>query len=498
MSQKLSKKKRRKATSSTSTILTFLLGFIIGFQWNAFIFVHRHLSAADIQNELQSCQQKLVNLKHKIKHINERDEKRDVTSHSSSTNSSSNTGVLKVDAKEFQDTFQMGFPSIHKEELQKEGKDILILPNLQSNSTFDNISLVNMEKITSTCNNIVSIHIKEMYKGTQPDRLPCIALIPSSSGSQHLTRWKRNEDIHTFTRVGMKGRFMKSPNEKVMMQHEQNMLNLLSSLENVQRELRTVLQTLKTEKGVIVLCINKGYIPLFRNFICAAKKIQMDLSSLLIFATDEASHTIAKQLGIVSFYSKTLFDNVPSAHAQHLGDETFALVTLAGAFSVYLVNSIGYNVLFMDADIVLFKNPLQYFHQPFLQKYDVMCMDDGNDNWEYQPYRCNQGFYYIRYNERTRHFLSLYIYNSHLVMSSGIDQIVFSLLINEHVAFHGLNVKTLDWHEFPGGREYRKEKGFIQEIVSGERQPWTLHMHWTANRDDKIRFFQEYIDLLNT
>ena len=61
-------------------------------------------------------------------------------------------------------------------------------------------------------------------------------------------------------------------------------------------------------------------------------------------------------------------------------------------------------------------------------------MDDGNDNWEYQPYRCNQGFYYVRYNERTRHFLSVYIYNSHLVMSSGIDQIVFSLLINEHVA----------------------------------------------------------------
>ena len=87
--------------------------------------------------------------------------------------------------------------------------------------------------------------------------------------------------------------------------------------------------------------------------------------------------------------------------------------------------------------------------------------------------------------------MSSYIFNGDLVATSGIDQIVMSLLLNEHSAFHGLRVKTLDWKDFPGGREFRTNKKYMKELSDGTRSPWIFHMHWTANLDDKIKFFRQ-------
>ena len=51
---------------------------------------------------------------------------------------------------------------------------------------------------------------------------------------------------------------------------------------------------------------------------------------------------------------------------------------------------LGYNVLFQDADIVWYKNPLDYFENENSQ-IDVFFQDDGSRSLFYSPYSANTG-----------------------------------------------------------------------------------------------------------
>jgi hypothetical protein len=66
-----------------------------------------------------------------------------------------------------------------------------------------------------------------------------------------------------------------------------------------------------------------------------------------------------------------------------------------------------------------------------------------------------------------------------------------NVLISDHVARFGLNVKILDWMDFPGGRQYRQDEPFKDEILKGHRTPWILHMHYTKNIQEKIELLKE-------
>ena len=80
---------------------------------------------------------------------------------------------------------------------------------------------------------------------------------------------------------------------------------------------------------------------------------------------------------------------------------------------VYLVNRCGRDVLFMDADVVWHKDPL-----PLLARIpgDTLWMDDVARSNRYVPFSANTGFYLVRHNLRTAHFLFAMLTNFDLVI----------------------------------------------------------------------------------
>jgi hypothetical protein len=187
-----------------------------------------------------------------------------------------------------------------------------------------------------------------------------------------------------------------------------------------------------------------------------------------------------------------MFGSIPKSHAQEYGDEIFQQLMFIKAISVQLVNWLGYNVLFQDVDIAWFKNPLELLptmHPDF----DVLFQDDGARSIRYAPYCANSGFYFVRFNQKTRHLLTRMLYAGDTIVTSGSHQQALNALIAEHASLYGLRVKILPGHEFPGGAQFHRDKEFMHKLLlSNTFEPCIMfHMSWTNNKDHKIHFMQQ-------
>lgn len=167
---------------------------------------------------------------------------------------------------------------------------------------------------------------------------------------------------------------------------------------------------------------------------------------------------------------------------------------MAKVICVQLVSMLGYDFLFQDVDIVWFKHPMEYFQSKDLAKYDVFFQDDGGHSVRYAPYSANSGFYYVRHNKRTRHFLTALLMAGDLVLKTDSHQQALIATLNEHVSLYGLKVKVLarTEEEFPGGYQFhQKSKDYMTKFFKGEHKPYIFHMSWTMNKDNKVLFFEQ-------
>jgi len=169
---------------------------------------------------------------------------------------------------------------------------------------------------------------------------------------------------------------------------------------------------------------------------------------------------------------------------------------MAKVICVQLVSMLGYDFLFQDVDIVWFKNPLEYFTDPNnpAHQFDIFFQDDGGHSIRYAPYSANSGFYFVRHNERTRHFLTTLLNSADLVLKTDSHQQALIAILNEHVSLFGLKVKVLsrDTEEFPGGYQWNQKTGkFMHAFYNKEVHPWIFHMSWTLNKDNKLLYFRQ-------
>ena len=95
--------------------------------------------------------------------------------------------------------------------------------------------------------------------------------------------------------------------------------------------------------------------------ICNARAKGFDsiLSKIILFATDVETYDLASSLGITSFYSKEIFEEMPKVAAKEYADDIFRLLMFAKVWCVHMVSQLGYNFLFQDVDVIWYKNPLQ-------------------------------------------------------------------------------------------------------------------------------------------
>lgn len=188
------------------------------------------------------------------------------------------------------------------------------------------------------------------------------------------------------------------------------------------------------------------------------------------------------------------FADAPKEEARVYGDKRFIAMMMAKVTCVQLVSMLGYNLLFQDVDIVWFKDPLPYFDKPEIKDYDVFFQDDGGHSLRYAPYSANSGFYFVRHNDRTRHFLSQLLMAGDLIISTKSHQQALIAFLQEHVSLHGLRAKVLsrDTEEFPGGFHYhRKNRQFMYDFFAGKVHPYIFHMSWTTNKNNKLLFFRQ-------
>lgn len=197
---------------------------------------------------------------------------------------------------------------------------------------------------------------------------------------------------------------------------------------------------------------------------------------------------------VPSFFQN--FGNIPVGAARRYGDTRFVAMMMAKVICVQLVSMLGYDFLFQDVDIVWYKNPLTFFGNKTspVQKYDIFFQDDGGHSLRYAPYSANSGFYFVRHNSRTRHFLTSLLMAGDIVVATHSHQQALIALLAEHVSLYGLMVKVLsrDMEEFPGGYQYNQKSGaYMKDLFAGKLHPYIFHMSWTLNKDNKLLYFQQ-------
>jgi len=272
----------------------------------------------------------------------------------------------------------------------------------------------------------------------------------------------------------------------------------ISSLDEVLANLKKLAQPVADshKNTVIVMTVNHGQSELLMNFACAARYRKLDLSSVLVFATDLETKALSEGLGLVTFYDEINFGDMPKEAARAYLDRNFGAMMMAKVFCVQMLSMLGYDVLFQDVDLVWFKNPLEYFHDENnpLYNFDIYFQDDGNHAVYYAPYSANTGFYYVRSNPRTEHFFNSFLLAGDMILESKSHQNALIALLNEHASVYGLKVKILsrDTDEFPGGFHYHRRKPFMNQLIKGQNDsPYIFHMSWTKNKLNKIKYFQQ-------
>eukprot|EP00534_Pseudo-nitzschia_fraudulenta_P007640 CAMPEP_0201149640 /NCGR_PEP_ID=MMETSP0851-20130426/10902_1 /ASSEMBLY_ACC=CAM_ASM_000631 /TAXON_ID=183588 /ORGANISM="Pseudo-nitzschia fraudulenta, Strain WWA7" /LENGTH=554 /DNA_ID=CAMNT_0047426077 /DNA_START=326 /DNA_END=1987 /DNA_ORIENTATION=+ len=280
--------------------------------------------------------------------------------------------------------------------------------------------------------------------------------------------------------------------------------HLDASLENLQpilqdamhnaRNAEGVSEVMKKSKIMVVLVCNKGQSHLFQNFVCNARAKGLDLSRIIMFATDQYTVDLCKSLDIEVFYDEHLFGSMPESAAKRYGDGIFSQMMMAKVYCVHLVLRLGYDVLFQDVDVVWQRNPLEYLETKEKKEWDMLFQDDGSRQTRYQPYSPNTGFYFVRNNNLTQYFFNCLLRKGDLISRGKSHQAALASQIAEFVSWQGLRVKV--WPKFgntlfPGGVEYHNGKDYMKQFIDGRIKPFIFHMSWTLNKDNKKIFFEQ-------
>ena len=267
------------------------------------------------------------------------------------------------------------------------------------------------------------------------------------------------------------------------------LLGLLADVDAVVGALAPVLA--KVPRGpVIALAVNRGVLDIVANFLCSARhnvEGPVARDRVVAFAADEAT---AKALdgAVAATFAHPALGDFPERPAHKYGDSVFVSMMWLKVVAVYLVNRCGRDVLFMDADVVWQADPL-----PLLAAYgeDTLWMDDVARSNRYVPYSANTGFYLVRANRRTAHFLFAMLTHFDLIIVWRSHQHVLNALLQEHASRMNLGVRVLPRDDFQIGAIFHRNKTYADELARGVARPAVFHWAWTEGRDDKLRFARE-------
>jgi Nucleotide-diphospho-sugar transferase len=293
------------------------------------------------------------------------------------------------------------------------------------------------------------------------------------------------------------------PTREVMDSYFEELVEYLSRLKGTLQDLAPIAQNAAGQTGntIVAMSVNEGQSELFVNFVCTSRARGLDVSNVLLFATDAATAELASSLGVHVFEVKDAYGAMPTGAAGNYGDKSFARMVLSKVYSVHLLVLLGYDVLLQDVDVVWRRNPLEFFQSsPEARGHDLIFQDDGSRLPRFAPYFANTGFYFVRTNERTVYFFNHLIRMGEVIEMLKCDQKAMSVLLPEHVSWKGLKVKVFGrdtpiGRAFPGGFHFHQRHDYMRELLTdggsesdGDGGAYVFHMSWTKNKHHKREF----------
>jgi hypothetical protein len=217
------------------------------------------------------------------------------------------------------------------------------------------------------------------------------------------------------------GNKVRIPNfKRLFLPHLKQLAEYATEYENVRKRLKDLLKNVDNHQDIplIVMTCNKGQSELLVNFVCSANARNLDLSRLVVFATDIDTYQLCQDLQIpYCYHNPVLFGDIPDKAAGRFADNTFGKVMKAKTDCVHLLLSLGFSILFQDVDVIWFKDPLDYYRTTMMEgKWDIVFQHDGNHNVYYAPYSPNSGFYFMHWSPKT-----LYLFGELLKMGDTIS-----------------------------------------------------------------------------
>lgn len=185
-----------------------------------------------------------------------------------------------------------------------------------------------------------------------------------------------------------------------------------------------------------------------------------------------------EKVGIDTSLVEHHFSNVGIAD---FGSESFRKLTTEKISIIQKELEVSDRVLFLDNDIYLLKNPIDYFEN-YIEDAEIIFQDDVNE-FEHEGKKypvVNTGVIYIKSTDQTH---TLFDPNSDHIRNMG-SQENDQTVINRRLLDLGVKFKVLPKELFPCGRVW----------YGGEADPspYLIHYNWVAGKKTKLAKMRQY------
>ena len=227
-------------------------------------------------------------------------------------------GMAAVNKTEFTNQFQLGVPL---DLPSSKTSDIILLyngynamPKKHRRTLQRTIQHLSTKEAVENCD-----FLNLIYTHHDGQRDQCIAIIPQYE-SYHIMKWMRlppgkktKGGVAKEHELRPVGRGMQSngvdsfkpPIHSKHTIHHWNMLKTyLDSVDHVLMDLKPIVDKIKIKNTVIVMVCNHGQSELLLNFACSTLARGLDISNILVFATDEETKQLAESVGLATYYDE--------------------------------------------------------------------------------------------------------------------------------------------------------------------------------------------------
>ena len=87
-------------------------------------------------------------------------------------------------------------------------------------------------------------------------------------------------------------------------------------MDSLEDRLKPILTKIAKENTIVVMVCNNGVLDLMMNFVCSARARNLDISNLLVFATDEETRTALTSMNIAVFDDEGAVGDIPKKEAK--------------------------------------------------------------------------------------------------------------------------------------------------------------------------------------